>query len=842
MKPIQYIYLFLLCIKISYAQTYVYHHFGVDEGLPSSEVYDIHQDKQGYVWFATDKGLSRYNGYEFENYTTKDGLPDNTILKFFPQKNGQVWCYGYNNKSLFYFNDNAFNGFNNYKYNHLIKENIGNSVVIKNIVLDDNGTLYIGSYHSNGLIKISKSGTFEHLYNNSTNSANAKRTLIILPKQKVFFYANSDTPLSKEAHRIPVSESAKFRMELLFLSNEHIVFIDSDIGVRSSNGAIRRYKTKNPPIAVAKISDSLFFTGYYNGGAEIRTIDGTLTNHFLPQNSVSCAILDKEGGYWLSTIDDGVYYIKKPNIKIKTNSHIGSLAKDHNNRLFAGYNNGSIKQLNTKNTIELEPSIKRGKALVAFNQKTKHLYGFTNSKLTNYNTQRSYSLYANKLPEVINDPLLGSSASCYYEATTNNFKIHRLEHNIQDVCYFRDTIFIGTSAGLYIKQGSKHEKHQPNPLLKSRIDDIDVNPNTNTMYMATQGNGVIVYKDSIYNISKKEGLTNAIVSEVYIENDSTIWACTNTGLNKIDFHKQNNYTITTLTKSDGLISNDINTIEITNDTVWVATKKGLCYFKKKTLKEHKKQRILSFNLRKVEANNTLVHTPNTTIKHKQPISFNLQAISLKNTEKIRYWYRLKELDTTWISTSNRTIAFSSLPHGNYTFEAKASVQEAESNNTIHYTFKVLPPFWNSWWFYSLCLLLVAIIIYLFFKVRILTYNKDVFRELIRLAIKRIKQEEPIYTFRSNGEDFKIATRHIQYIQSQGNYLDIYTTQRTFTIRCKIGDFIESTPDPLEYLRVHRSYIIRIDQVTSKGKNWVVIKDTKIPVGQTYLKVLDRIVF
>ena len=74
------------------------------------------------------------------------------------------------------------------------------------------------------------------------------------------------------------------------------------------------------------------------------------------------------------------------------------------------------------------------------------------------------------------------------------------------------------------------------------------------------------------------------------------------------------------------------------------------------------------------------------------------------------------------------------------------------------------------------------------------------------------------------------------------YIHVVTKKRTYTIRCKIGDFISSTPDALEYLRVHRSYIIRIDQVSSKGKNWVVIQGNRIPIGETYLTALDKIQF
>ena len=131
---------------------------------------------------------------------------------------------------------------------------------------------------------------------------------------------------------------------------------------------------------------------------------------------------------------------------------------------------------------------------------------------------------------------------------------------------------------------------------------------------------------------------------------------------------------------------------------------------------------------------------------------------------------------------------------------------------------------------------------MFFKIRVLTYNTNVARELIRLLIKHLKREEKFLEIRVNGEDIKLPSNEILYIKSSGNYLDIVTNSKTYTIRCKIGEFIATQSDVLEYLRVHRSYIIRIDQITGKSKNTVTIKEYVIPVGETYLKQLDKIQF
>ena len=83
-----------------WSQQAIYTHYGINEGLPSSEVYDCFQDKEGYIWFATDRGISRYNGYELKilmlrmgyqvmsysiftyNPTVRYGLGHTTVKKY----------------------------------------------------------------------------------------------------------------------------------------------------------------------------------------------------------------------------------------------------------------------------------------------------------------------------------------------------------------------------------------------------------------------------------------------------------------------------------------------------------------------------------------------------------------------------------------------------------------------------------------------------------------------------------------------------------------------------------------------------------------------------------------
>ena len=56
-------------------------HYTVKDGLPSGTIYSILSDKKGYLWFATNAGVSRFDGHKFTNFTLSDGLSDNEVIK-----------------------------------------------------------------------------------------------------------------------------------------------------------------------------------------------------------------------------------------------------------------------------------------------------------------------------------------------------------------------------------------------------------------------------------------------------------------------------------------------------------------------------------------------------------------------------------------------------------------------------------------------------------------------------------------------------------------------------------------------------------------------------------------
>ena len=72
MRKINYflIILFLVFPDVNWGQNPYYYNIDRTNGLPSNSVYDIFQDSKGFMWFATGKGLCRYDGTTFKTYTS----------------------------------------------------------------------------------------------------------------------------------------------------------------------------------------------------------------------------------------------------------------------------------------------------------------------------------------------------------------------------------------------------------------------------------------------------------------------------------------------------------------------------------------------------------------------------------------------------------------------------------------------------------------------------------------------------------------------------------------------------------------------------------------------------
>lgn len=72
-------------------QHFAHYAMNTGNGLPSDRVYGITTDHLGYLWFCTDKGVVRYNGYTYKYFTVSDGLPTDDVWQLVEDKMGRMW-------------------------------------------------------------------------------------------------------------------------------------------------------------------------------------------------------------------------------------------------------------------------------------------------------------------------------------------------------------------------------------------------------------------------------------------------------------------------------------------------------------------------------------------------------------------------------------------------------------------------------------------------------------------------------------------------------------------------------------------------------------------------------
>ena len=114
---------------------FIIQHYTTANGLPSNYTYCAAQDEDGYLWIASDNGLSRFDGKNFQNYYAKDGLKDNMIIS--------VWQKGK------YIMTNSFRGSDFiYKSKILHTENFKKINVNQIVFQDIQDSIYTNIYTS----------------------------------------------------------------------------------------------------------------------------------------------------------------------------------------------------------------------------------------------------------------------------------------------------------------------------------------------------------------------------------------------------------------------------------------------------------------------------------------------------------------------------------------------------------------------------------------------------------------------------------------------------------------------------------------------------------------------
>jgi len=166
----------LLFTSIVFSQSIYFNRLTTENGLSNNNVFDIIQDKSGFLWFATDDGLNRFDGYDFKVFRrdpeNENSLSDNSVWALREDKKGNIWI-GTKSGWLNCYNP-VLDKFSKWR----IESDITKENSITFIYEDTKEKIWIGTYRG-GLYRFdSLTEKHDHWYNNPDDNSSLSNNYI----------------------------------------------------------------------------------------------------------------------------------------------------------------------------------------------------------------------------------------------------------------------------------------------------------------------------------------------------------------------------------------------------------------------------------------------------------------------------------------------------------------------------------------------------------------------------------------------------------------------------------------------------------------------------------------
>ncbi len=622
--------------KSLFSQNYTYQNYNIQQGLAGSVAYGMLQDKEGFMWIATETGLSRFDGTHFRTFTTVDGLPDNDIMSIFEDSKGRIWILSFKNKLCFYQNG-IFHTDKNTTWLkialpspplQIIEDKEGNLLLRtmqpRNsliIIIDTNNKLEI--YYQNYVIKeVTKIDTTNGIGNSFYNATIDTEKGFIINISHKYFHFYKGKILAKKL-KIPTNEPNCANISPLYFAYQERIknTLDNKSWLHIltlANPSIHKKILIPSDVINIQFLNNLIFINTNNGSYQYDFNKNEIIHHFLPSKSILNVYQDKENNLWFSTRGNGIFRLQS--------SQITSFDKDffdtkdvqifhlqrNRNKLWIGGSNGKIFSVDYSKKCNLD-AYKLPSAIQLHVSPVPYLYFLSEKKMIAFSNMKIHEIHTNlniyidkdantkfeqhrlasvKDISIINkDSVLIATANGIhsYRFSTNQVRLFVVSERTTCVFYRNDSLFYGTMQGLKLHLSNKKNivLEDKNKLLTEKFMDIAQDKNQN-LWLSGYNNGVICIKNTkekneiMHHITEKQGLTSNIARCLFVQGD-TIWVGTNKGLNKITFQKDNlsqKPIIQTIRAEDGLVSDYINTILVQNDTVYVGTPEGVSFFHK----------------------------------------------------------------------------------------------------------------------------------------------------------------------------------------------------------------------------------------------------------------------
>lgn len=311
------------------AATPMFRHFGVDDGLPSSIVYKLAEDRDGFIWIGTHDGLARYDGVNFRVWRTIPGdtrsIAGNEVSALFVDRANRVWAGG--EGSGLNVLDAARREFRRYRHDPADADSLSADDVWA-VSEDASGAIWVGTY-SGGLDRLREDGRgFEHHRADERSGLPSDIVLSLFGAADGSLWIGTDKGLVRRKpdgifQRVPLLAGAA-PPQVLALGADSAgdgVLVTSSSGLFRVNDlhAVERLDPGAAPrMLYASVRDG-------QGDLWLATRQGAVRHdaeHFetvyraqprmpggLSGEAIFDLLADREGGLWFAAIDGGVAYL-----------------------------------------------------------------------------------------------------------------------------------------------------------------------------------------------------------------------------------------------------------------------------------------------------------------------------------------------------------------------------------------------------------------------------------------------------------------------------------------------------------------------------------------------------
>ena len=762
----------LFCLHL-HSQDFSYTRYDIKDGLAGSSVFCAAQDKEGFMWFGTESGLSRFDGVHFKNFTTEDGLPDNEIIGIFCDSKGRVWlipfrksiCYYYKGKlhtqqndsllsklqitgNIFFIAEDKYGNLafaENYRI-HLIKD-----TSISVITVTEEFVISALATDSSGVFQVYSRLELFHILGDSLVSLKRREGIYNMGE-----IAIGKTFLVGQKTVLPQAGDEFGKIKLIF----------------PRTNVSRLFKSIMGHISFSILSDKLFSDNTNNGAVIYNCSDEIYREHHLPGKSVSSVFLDNENNLWFCTQREGIYKLNSPFVSghrfmgiHNKQLSVHSLCRYKEN-LWVGTEDGYVFTFDpvtgsavippktsdsmggASNVTKVLLEIKTRDLLIGRQKQILALSGLSNAQTGSLKDIR---------PAYENNVLVSTSNGVWLMDFIT-FKVGETIWNDRaTTAHYSDNFFyIGTLDGLYIvtKQKEIYFAGNDDPLLKSRIAAIREAPD-GTLWIATNDRGIIKYKNRkvLAHITSEQGLSSNICRCLFLRGNQ-LWVGTDKGLHKIET-ETDAYPITKYTAADGLVSDFINCVYADDSLVYVGTPEGISYFDDKKI-SHQTPCLLRLTDIAVSGRSIAPGTRYFSLERRNNnVRFEYAGISYRSGGEIFYRYKLSGLDTNWRITKENFLSYPTLSPGNYVMELQAINKFGIESEIISIPFSIKKFWWEKTWIRILCIILFLFIIGVAVnrrirQIRLREKEKNLLREKISLqeqmALKA--QMNPHFIFNS----------------------------------------------------------------------------------------------